>query len=223
LQAGIVMGGLNFYKYSSTEIATDNSLVVSGNVALGTAGDTYIGRRSGGHGLDVHLGDMSAGVKLGVVCAITADRKLTIPTLTADDTLAVLGLAQTFTGDKTFSGKTAVGEIAVGTATVSFGDGSTNTDVSTAGIAFLRVDISGGNGTATLAGLANPVAGKVVIITHTPTGTGNLALPHESGSESTAANRLLTTTGGTLTLTARQMAIAIYDGSSSRWRVAKWA
>ena len=35
--------------------------------------------------------------------AITAPRNLTIPLLTADDTLAVLGLAQTFSAVKTFS------------------------------------------------------------------------------------------------------------------------
>lgn len=51
-------------------------------------------------------------------------------------------------------------------------------------------------------------------------GANNIVLTHEDAL-STAANRFLSTTGASLTLSANQMAWAIYDNTTQRWRVSK--
>ena len=51
-------------------------------------------------------------------------------------------------------------------------------------------------------------------------GANNITLKHESAS-STAANRLLCSTGADIVLSANQAAELIYDGTSARWRVFK--
>jgi hypothetical protein len=57
-----------------------------------------------------------------VPSVVTASRQLNLPLITATDTVAVLGLAQTFTGNKTFSGTVSCGStLAVTSATTLTG------------------------------------------------------------------------------------------------------
>lgn len=51
-------------------------------------------------------------------------------------------------------------------------------------------------------------------------GANSIVLAHESAS-STAANRFTNATGANITLAANEMALLVYDNTSSRWRVAK--
>ena len=51
--------------------------------------------------------------------AVTASRQLNLPIITATDTVAVLGLAQTFTGNKTFSGTVSCGSTLAVTSTTT--------------------------------------------------------------------------------------------------------
>lgn len=62
------------------------------------------------------------------------------------------------------------------------------------------------------------VTGQEHVITNI--GSNNIVLVNESGS-STAANRFTTNTGTDITLGANEMVLIWYDGTTSRWRVAK--
>jgi hypothetical protein len=65
---------------------------------------------------------------------------------------------------------------------------------------------------------AAQVDGQVHLITNP--GSSDVVIANQSAS-STAANRWLTDTGSDITLSPNQMALAIYDDTTDRWRVAK--
>lgn len=69
----------------------------------------------------------------------------------------------------------------------------------------------------TVTGLVAGVDGETRCIWNV--GSNNIVLANESAS-STAANRFTTATGADLTLSANKCALAMYDGTSARWRVA---
>jgi hypothetical protein len=69
----------------------------------------------------------------------------------------------------------------------------------------------------TITGLTAGVAGQVVTLF--ATGAGAVDLAHQAAG-STAANRLVTPTGLTVTVTASTgRAVLVYDGAASRWRL----
>jgi len=75
-----------------------------------------------------------------------------------------------------------------------------------------------GAGTSAITGLINGFANRQYVFI-------NVAAPNvtirNASAGSTAANRFTTTTGADLVLTTNQMAMAVYDANSTRWRVSK--
>lgn len=80
--------------------------------------------------------------------------------------------------------------------------------------AYLRGDALA---STTLTGLANGTDGRHLIITSINS-VFNIVISNENAS-SAAANRIITGTGGTITLAQDESAILIYDSVTSRWRV----
>lgn len=66
-----------------------------------------------------------------------------------------------------------------------------------------------------IAGLAGGADGRTVIL-YNSTGQ-NMTISHESGTEATAANRIITMTGSDVATTGNGSAILVYDSSASRW------
>lgn len=86
----------------------------------------------------------------------------------------------------------------------------TLSDVSTTGTSFLRFTAA-----TALNSLAGGVTGKYLIITNA--NSVDLSIVNDSGG--TAANRILTGTGGNITLSPGASLKLIYDDSAARWRV----
>ena len=81
---------------------------------------------------------------------------------------------------------------------------------------FVRYDSASGG---TLTGMnAAGSDGRVAFLVAVAAGALTIAQQHAS---STAENRFITTTGADLTISQDDIAIAIYDATSARWRVAK--
>ena len=73
-----------------------------------------------------------------VPSVVTANRQLNLPLITATDTVAVLGLAQTFTGNKTFSGTVSCGStLAVTSTTTMTGRLTANGGITVVGGSYL--------------------------------------------------------------------------------------
>jgi hypothetical protein len=79
------------------------------------------------------------------------------------------------------------------------------------------VEVSGPSGAFTVNGIAGGRDGKMVVLLNQ---TGfNMTLAHQSGVDSTAANRLVCLTAADKTVTGNSAALLIYSGSASRWIV----
>jgi len=76
---------------------------------------------------------------------------------------------------------------------------------------------SGASG-MTLHGMANGAVGRIVLWINASSGQ-TISFTNESGTETTAANRILTPDGTTLVVSAGTIVLLIYDEVSSRWRV----
>jgi len=73
-----------------------------------------------------------------VPSVVTANRQLNLPLITGTDTVAVLGLAQTFTGNKTFSGTVSCGStLAVSSTTTMTGRLTANGGITVVGGSYL--------------------------------------------------------------------------------------
>jgi hypothetical protein len=68
----------------------------------------------------------------------------------------------------------------------------------------------------TITGIANGLRGRVLLLTNV--GSFGITLANQSGS-STAANRIITSTGADVVLAADASAILWYDSTTSRWRL----
>lgn len=73
-----------------------------------------------------------------------------------------------------------------------------------------------GVGDATITGITGGVQGRMIWAVTSPNSTGNLILAHQSAS-STAANRIVSSSGVDITVTTTDLVLLIYDGNSSRW------
>ena len=76
-----------------------------------------------------------------------------------------------------------------------------------------------GAGSSTFYGIAAGTAGQILYLTNAATSTNTLVLSNQSGSEATAANKIITGTGADLTMANNSSVILQYDGAASRWRV----
>ena len=68
-----------------------------------------------------------------------------------------------------------------------------------------------------ICGIAGGADGRILTV-YNATGQ-DMTIPNDSGLEATAANRIYTNTGGTLTITANGFVQLIYDSEDSRWVV----
>ena len=69
-----------------------------------------------------------------------------------------------------------------------------------------------------LVGISGGADGRVLIVYNSDT-ADELRVAHDSGDESTAANRIYTMTASNVDITARGTAMLIYDAAASRWVV----
>lgn len=86
----------------------------------------------------------------------------------------------------------------------------TLSDVATAGTSFLRF-----TGATAINSFAGGVTGKHLLVTNA--NSVDISIVNDSGG--TAANRILTGTGGNITLGPAASLFLVYDDSASRWRV----
>jgi hypothetical protein len=76
-----------------------------------------------------------------------------------------------------------------------------------------------GAGSVTFYGIVAGNAGQILYLTNAATSSNTLTLANQSGSESTAANKIITGTGGDMVLDNNSSVVLQYDGAASRWRV----
>jgi len=101
-----------------------------------------------------------------VPSVVTASQQLNLPLITATDTVAVLGLTQTFTGNKTFSGTVSCGStLAVTSTTTMTGRLTANGGITVVGGSVLLT---------TNSALSNNSQSNTATLTNSP-GTGNPA------------------------------------------------
>lgn len=79
---------------------------------------------------------------------------------------------------------------------------------------FNRID-AGPTGAFSIAGVSGGSNGRYLII-YNATGQ-NMTLSHQSGTEATASNRIITMTGADVVTTGNGSAVLIYDSNASRW------
>ena len=72
----------------------------------------------------------------------------------------------------------------------------------------------------TINGISGGRDGRLLIIRNST--TQNMTIANESGVDATAANRILTDTGGDITSTGEGSVTLIYDSDASRWIVTAW-
>lgn len=87
-------------------------------------------------------------------------------------------------------------------------------DVSTSNVSFIRFTNNTG---PSIQGFANGADGKLLIVCYT--GSGSLVLQHQNSGETTAANRIISPTGGDLTVPQNTTLLLIYDNTALRWRI----
>lgn len=135
-----------------TTASTGAFTTISGTstLTLGVAGPT-----GGVAGTVVLKNATNAFTTTIVPSVVTANRQLNLPLITATDTVAVLGLTQTFTGNKTFSGTVSCGStLAVTQATTLTGG--------------LNVGLNSGSFLNTLATMSNNSGSGVGTLTNAP-------------------------------------------------------
>jgi len=153
-----------------------------------------------------------------VPAAIAADRNLNLPLTTASDTLATLGLAQTFTATQIFNGSVELqkdlkytSDISPSQITSDQNDyNPTNLDIST------RVRLDADSSFRTITGLATGADGRMLILTNI---SANTILLANQNTSSSAANRF--DFGGIdVPLFPGAQIKLIYDSTSTKWRSA---
>lgn len=92
---------------------------------------------------------------------------------------------------------------------------SSNFTAAVVSSSFIR--ISGQSTARSIFGLTASTAGKRVILSNASSFT--LTIANQSGSEGTAANKIITDTGADVSLVAGATATLVYDSTSSRWRL----
>jgi hypothetical protein len=93
-------------------------------------------------------------------------------------------------------------------------NGSTTNNLNIGSATYIKV--SGPTSAFTITGLTGGTDGKMIILYNTS--SGNMTLKNQSTS-STAANRVITTTGADVTTTGDGSITMLYDGTQSRWIV----
>lgn len=177
--------------------------------------------------LAFNLSGMTAARTLTLSSSQSTTQTLTIPNITASDTLATLGLAQTFSAANTFS--------AAGTALTVNNNALVSGNVTVGGNLSLQelVDSTTTGSGATL----NSASKSFVVLTNAsltslsmiPAGSNGqaLILTNQTGASininnqtgGTAANQITTGTAATLALANTASVELIYDNNTSKWLV----
>ena len=122
------------------------------------------------------------------------------------------------------AGGTMAGDLTLSNASKLFVNRLDDTAITGAG----NHTLNPGNGTfikigalsadGVLVGISGGADGRVLIV-YNSDDTDELRVAYDSGDESTAANRIYTTTGNNVDIVARGTAMLIYDAAASRWVV----
>jgi len=219
--AGAVSGGQDSTAIGSASVASADR-----SVALGE-GSTASGTNSIALGFQA-TSTFSNSAAIGVGSATTAafqvmlgapgistviQNNLTVKTNeTVGGNLAVLGLTtnQTWTGTNNFGQGS---DIAFSRFPVTSLANGNNAAVPIGTNIF--IEVSGPSADFTINGIAGGRDGKYAIIVNQ---TGfNMTVAHQSGTDPTAANRIISMTGADRVTTANGSATLIYSGAASRW------
>jgi len=165
------------------------------------------------------IGQGSATTAANQVVLGIASGRVDVPgNLNTAGALAITG-GSTLAGaqtNSTFSGRTTWpngADVAYKRFSISSLANGNNADVPVGTNVFC--DLSGPSGAFTINGIAGGVDGKMLILLNL---TGqNMTVAHDSGVESTAANRIYTMTGADRATTGNGAAMLIYDAFVSRW------
>jgi len=170
--------------------------LASNTISLTNQGITFA---IGSSGTDVNWS--GATVNLGGTATIN------IPSASGTARGLVSTGAQTFAGDKTFSGALAVARGS------DFSTVGTNNDVNFGSTSLVRLT---GASAQSITGIAGGTDGRVLTIINAGSQTATLA---NQSASSAAANRIITGTGANLTLASDASINLVYDSGASRWRV----
>jgi len=127
--------------------------------------------------------------------------------------MTVASGAVAVTGTLSSSDIADLDQVVLGTANMALGNGD-NDDV--AGVGASVAYITGPTAAFTISGITGGTDGQVLVIINNV--AQNMTLENENGG-STAANRILTGTGGDVATTAQGACILVYSGTSSRWHL----
>lgn len=105
------------------------------------------------------------------------------------------------------------GAIAARASNFTAGNGN-NDNIAIGSTTFVR--ITGPTAAFTIRGIAGGYDGRMLVLVNTT--TQNMSFANDNAG-STAGNRILTNTGGTLTTAGTGSAILIYDATTARWRI----
>lgn len=145
--------------------------------------------------------------------APAASRVITIPDVGTNADVVLTEGNQTISGNKVFAGDVQAQQdvqLKIAADNASTGNQSV---VSTDNSSIIRFTNNTG---PTVQGLANGLEAKLLIISYT--GSGSMIVQNESGSAS-ASDRIITGTGGDVSLDPGASLWLYYDSTSSRWRV----
>lgn len=101
--------------------------------------------------------------------------------------------------------------VPVSPAALALGNNNDYAGIGNASFARISADAGG----STLTGIVAGSPGDVIIVVCI---ANTLTIAHADAA-SAAANQFLSTTGANLTLSVDDIAIAVYDGTTARWRV----
>ena len=225
---------LNLSSLTGTETLTNKALTspsisaatITGLTTL-TDAATIVNASTTSKVLAFNLSGMTAAKTLTLSSGQTTTQTLTIPNITTSDTLATLGLSQTFSGATTFSasgtGLTVNNSALIsGNLTVSgyqarqeLVDNTTTGSNAALNSAAQSLVILTKNTLTSLSTIPAGVNGQILVLTN-QTGS-SITINNQSGSP--AANQITTGTGANMTLANNASTFLTYDNNTSKWLV----
>lgn len=209
LGVGSVATGAGSIAIGSSASAANNDAVAIGD-GVSTSADSTIVLGDSGHTVYIRGLHVASVITNGTYHG-------TIGTLTGG-TIASSTLTSPTANGGTLSNTTANGTTDVSGLRLPKNDHTTLANGSNSGVVFTNTFskiIAGPTGAFTIAGIAGGANGRQLIL-YNATGQ-NMTLAHESGTEATAGNRIITMTGSDVATTGNGSAVLLYDSTASRW------
>jgi hypothetical protein len=194
----IAVGGAIASGADSMAIGYGATATATGAAAFGNSADAT-------HASSTVIGVNAASTEANQVRLGTSSEHVSIP--------GGLHVAGSITNPATIGTNTVDGHIKFIRLAVSSLANGNNAAVPIATNTF--VEVSGPSAAFTINGVANGSDGRFLIIVN-QTGQ-DMTVAHQSGTDPTAANRIITMTGADRTTTANGAAMLIYSGAASRW------